>query len=340
MWVIFITAALVFFGIKTLFSSKQAEINPPKLVETKVIKLESIQQTIRLLGTLHPKHTSTLIAKGSGTLDALINTGQKITKGTLIAKIDNLDVEKNLRLSEATETLTKSQFDRLSPLLKTGYISAKDVEEKKQAWINAQKDLAKTSIELDNLRFYAPFDGIIGAYKKREGAQINPGDAVVTLYDPSSLVVDFDIPCTNLAEIHEGQEVQIFNRKYALNHVQNMLDEETHMCPADVDITCDECLIGATINVDLVIKEKKKTIVVPYVALFLRNSKPFVYVVEQGKVALVPVETGIEQRDSIEITAGLKPGQQLIVKGQERLYPDLAVEIFKPTLTEVATEKK
>lgn len=325
-----IIAALAFYGIKTLFSSKLSETNPPKLVETSVLKFGKIQQSIRLLGTIHPTHTSILMAKGSGTLDAVVNTGESVAKGTLIAKIDNPDLEKNLQLSKTAEALAKSQYERLSPLLKTGYVSAKEVEEKKQAWINAQKEVATTTIQLDNLRFYAPFNGKIGAYKKREGAQINTGDAVVTMYDPSSIVVDFDIPCANLTEVHEGQEVHVFNKKYALNHVQKMLDEETHMCPADVDIICKSCLLGSTVDVDLVIKEKQDTIVIPHVALFLRNSKPFVYVVEQGKIALVAVTTGIKQQDKIEVTSGLKPGQKLVVKGQERLYPELAVEIYQP----------
>ena len=333
-----IAVTLLFFVIKAWCFSKNTPSNPTKIVETEQLKLQNIQQSVRLLGTIHPKHTTVLIAKGSGTLDALVSTGEKVKKGTLIAKIDNADLEKNLQLFEATETLAKSQFDRIYPLLKTGYVSAKDVEEKKQVWINAQKDLSKTKIELDNLRFFAPFDGIVGAYKKREGAQINQGDLVVTMYDPSTLVVDFDIPCTNLSAIHKGQEVHILNKQYSLSHVQRMLDDETHMCPADVDINCDNCLIGSSIHVDLIVAEKQLTIVVPYQALFLKNSKPFVYVVEKGKVALVGVQSGLQQQDKIEITSGLKPGQQLIIKGQERLYPTLAVEIYKPSPQLAATK--
>ena len=333
----FIAVVVIFFIIKA-WRTAPPPIKPVKIVETEEIKLQNIQQSIRLLGTIHPKHTTVLIAKGSGMLDVIVNTGQKIKKGTLLAKIDNILLEKNLQLFEATEALAKSQFDRLYPLLKSGYVSAKEVEEKKQTWINAQKDLSKTNVELDNLRFYAPFDGIVGAYKHREGAQINLGDAVMTMYDPSSLVVDFDIPCTNLSTIHEGQEVRILTKKYSLSHIQRMLDNETHMCPADADISCVDCLIGASVDVDLVVAEKQLTVVVPYQALFLKKSKPFVYVVEQGKVMLKRVKTGIQEHDKIEITAGLKAGQQLIIKGQERLYPQLAVEIYHTSPQRSATK--
>ncbi len=305
--------------------------NPNKMVEVELIKTQNIQQRISLLGVIHPKHTTILIAKGSGTLDALVTTGQRVKKGTLLATIDNVDIQKNAQLSESAEQLAKEQYERFSPLIKKGFVSPKEVEEKKQAWISAQKESSKAKIELDNLRFYAPFDGIVGAYKKREGSQVNQGESVVSVYDPASLVVDFDIPCSNLESLNTGQKVYVFGKLYSLSHMQKMLDEETHMCPADVDINCEECLIGATVNIDLVVKEKKNTIVIPLQALFLRDARPVVYIVKEGKVQLVSVKTGIKQADKIEILDGLKSGQQLIIKGQDRLYPEMKVDIYSST---------
>ncbi|KTD54739.1 efflux protein [Legionella quateirensis] len=326
-----VSCAIIFTGRIFFHSAEQIPESPNKRVEVETVTSQILQQSIRLLGTIHPKHTTVLVSKGNGMLDELIPTGQKIKKGTLIAKIDNPDVEKNLQLSISTETLAKTQFDRFNPLLKTGFVSPKEVEEKKQAWLDAQKELSKAKIELDNLRFYAPFDGIIGAYKKREGSEVTIGEAVVSIYDPSSLIVDFDIPCSNLTEINEGQPVRVLGKEYPLSHFQKMVDETTHMCPADVDIQCDNCLVGATINVDLIVAEKDNTIVIPTQALFLRNSEPFVYIVEKDKVVLLPVKTGLEQENKIEITEGLKTGQQLIIKGQDRLYPEMTVEIHHPS---------
>ncbi|MGQ3890904.1 efflux RND transporter periplasmic adaptor subunit [Legionella sp. CNM-4043-24] len=301
--------------------------DPKKIVEVVTLKSQPFQHSIRLLGTIHPAHATVLVSKGAGTLDALIPSGQKIKKGTLIAKIINTELERSLQLSISAETLAKAQFDRFTPLLKSGFVSTREIEEKKQAVIDAQKNVAKAQIELDNLRFYAPFDGVIGAYKKREGTQVNPGDAVVALYDPATLVVDFDIPCHKVMAIHEGQPLRVLGHTYALSHVQKMLDEETHMCPADVDIVCDDCVVGSTVALDLVLVEKKDALVIPMQSVFLRNGKTFVYVVDHGQIALKPVTTGLQQDDTMEVVDGLEPGALLISKGTERLYPGLAVDI-------------
>lgn len=322
---------LPFLGYQSFHKrSKPPAADTTKVVEVRELEQSDIRQTVRLIGTIRPKHATVLIAKGSGMLDSLIATGNKIQKGELIAKIENPDIENNLKLAEVAEKIAKTQYERLISLLKSGIVSPKEAEEKKQAWISAQRDLSKARIELDTMRFYAPFNGIIGAYKKREGTQVNQGDPVVTIYDPSSLVVDFDIPCTSLNAIQEGQAVRVFDRDYALSHVQKMIDEETHMCPADVDIHCDNCVVGANVDVDLVVEERKQVIVAPFSAIFLRKGKPFVYVAEQDKVVLVPVKTGLKEKAQIEILSGLKPGQKLIIRGQERLYPGLEIAIYKP----------
>ncbi|MDP1603725.1 MAG: efflux RND transporter periplasmic adaptor subunit [Legionella sp.] len=327
----FIILSVVIFCYKFFVKSSKKALEPaPKLVEVLAVKNENIQQTIRLIGTIRPLHATVLIAKGTGNFDALIPTGEKVHKGALIAKIINPDIENNLELSEATEKIAKTQYDRLLSLHNTGYVSSKEVEEKKQTWIDAQKELSKTKIEFDTMRFYAPFDGIIGAYKIREGTQINQGDPVVTIYDPSTLLVDFDIPCTTITTVKEGQSVRILNKNYSLSHIQRMIDDETHMCPADVAIACENCLIGASTNVDLVVQEKKGVIVVPENALFLRNGKTFAYIVSNGKIVLTPVKTGLRDKSRIEILSGLTLNQLLVIKGQERLYPDMPVQIYKP----------
>ncbi|RUR12952.1 efflux RND transporter periplasmic adaptor subunit [Legionella sp. km772] len=323
--------AIILISWQFIKQKKIVPDNPNKMVEIEIIKPQNIQQRIHLLGVIHPKHTTLLIAKGSGTLDAFVATGQKVKKGTLLARIDNSDIEKNAQLSQSAEQLAREQYERFIPLTKKGFVSPKEIEERKQAWINAQKEYAKAKIELDYMRFYAPFDGIVGAYKKREGSQVTQGDPVVSVYDPASLVVDFDIPCGNLAALSEGQKVYVFGKQYRLTHLQKMLDEDTHMCPADVDIQCPDCLIGTTAKISLVVMEKKNTIVIPLQALFLRDGRPVVYIVKNNKVELLAVKTGIRQADKIEILEGLNAGQQLIIKGQDRLYPKMTVDIYTPT---------
>lgn len=303
---------------------------PTKLVEIETATPTHIQKTIKLIGTIRPKHTTILVAKGSGMLDILQPSGEMVKKGDLIAKIINPDIEKSHQLSKATAKLANTQYKRLFGIRKTGFVSAREVEEKKQLWIDAQKEVAKTKIELKNMRFYAPFNGIIGAYKIKEGSQVNESAQVVTVYDPSALTIEVDIPCTNHPLIKENQPVRVLGKAYQLSHLQKMIDDETHMCPADIDIHCDTCLIGTNVAVDLVVKEKHDVLVVPTSALFLKNGTPHLYKVNNNKIELIKIKTGIQEKDTVEISSGLKSGDQVIIKNPERLYPGLTVAIYQP----------
>ncbi|HHT0593043.1 TPA: efflux RND transporter periplasmic adaptor subunit [Legionella anisa] len=322
---------LTALGIYYLFyyHAKSPPPPTPKIVETVTVTPATIEKTIKLIGTIRPKHATVLVAKGSGMLDTLISSGQTVEKGDLIAKIINPDIERSYQLTKETEQLENTQYQRLKNLQKPGFVSAREVEEKKRIWIDTQKEKARTKIELKNMRFYAPFDGVIGAFKIKEGAQVTEGAPVVSIYDPNSLTVELDVPCTNNLSIKENQPVYILNQLYHLSHVQKMIDDETHMCPADVDIQCTHCLVGASVSALLVVKKKTGALVIPTQALFLKQGKTHVYKVVNKKIELVAVKTGIQEKDKVEIISGIQSGEHIVSKSPERLYPGLEVSIYK-----------
>jgi membrane fusion protein (multidrug efflux system) len=326
---LFLSLALCYLWFS--FGNKTPPLpKPVKLVDAKILKPETIEQTITLIGTIRPKHSTILVSKRSGLLDIMMFSGQSVKKGDLIAKIANPDIEKNVQLSEAAEALAKHQYQRFSELKKTGFVSSREIDEKKQSWIDAQKELTRTQNELNDLRFYVPFNGIIGAYKLREGTQVNEASPIVTIYDPSSLIVEIDIPCTNLPPIGANQTVYVFNKPYHLSHLQKMIDDETHMCPADIDIQCERCLIGSTVPVRLLVKRKQNTLVIPETAIFLKNGSSYVYKITNNKTELTAITTGLQQKKNIEVISGLKAGDQVVSKSPERLYPGLDVAVYQP----------
>lgn len=322
---------LTVLGIYSIFykHTKISPPAPPKIVEIVTVIPSILEKKIKLIGTIRPKHATVLVAKGSGMLDTLMTSGQTVNKGDLIAKITNPDIERSYQLTKETEQLENTQYQRLKNLQKTGFVSAREVEEKKRIWIDSQKEKARTKIELKNMRFYAPFDGVIGAFKIKEGAQVTEGAPVVTIYDPNSLTVEIDIPCTNNHSIEENQPIYILNQLYHLSHVQKMIDDETHMCPADVDIQCTHCLVGTSVSGQLVMNKRTGVLVIPTQALFLKQGKTHVYRIVDKKVELVAVKTGIQEKDKVEIVSGLKSGDQIVRKSPERLYPGLEVSIYK-----------
>lgn len=327
---IFIVLVILITICYILYNAMRSLAPPPqdaKVVEVEMIQLRSIQQMARFIGTIRSEQATTLVAKSKGILDRFVSSGQHVKKGDLIAQIDNKDIERNFKLSQEMEQISKLQYDRFNQLHKTGVISQNALEEKKGMWIESQKRMTDAKMAMGEINIYAPFDGIVGIFKIREGSQVQEGDTLVSFYDPSTTIVEFDVPISMMNVVHDGSTVFIDQKKYSLTYIQKMLDEETHMSPAYVNIECDNCIIGSTVDVNLVVKEKESVIVIPHEALFLREGKTFVYIVKDTKAALTPVELGIREKELVEITSGLHKNDRVIVRGQARLYPNAPVKI-------------
>ena len=298
-----------------------------KIVEVETVQLKNISQTSQFIGTVRSQQETSLVAKTGGILDILANSGQRVKKGELIAKIINTDVEQNYALLKEAEQIAKLQYERAAQLHKSGVSSKHALEEKNNAWIESQKRLSDAKIALDQINICAPFDGIVGLFKLRGGSQVQAGGVLVSFYDPANLIVEFGIPLSIVSTVTDGAAVFINGKKYALTHVQRMLDEETHMCPAYVRINCDNCIVGSNVDVELVTSEKQDVIVIPFESIFLRNGNSFVYLVKDSKADLTSVELGVREKEQVEITSGLIKGDIVIIKGQARLYPDIPVKI-------------
>lgn len=321
----FAIAAIAIYYLLT--SSNKANFQMEKVVEVEIVKPSSIRQQVDVIGTIKASKKAILTASSKGVLEILSNSGQIVKKGDLIAKIVNDDVEKNYLISKEAAEIAQTQFDRINSLLQSGVVSKSSVDEKRTTLLDTQKRLSDAKIALELLKMHAPFDGTVGFFKFRDGAEVKAGDTIVTFYDPEFLIVEFDLPPSIAQQLGDGAPVFIRNQEYKLTHVQKMLDEETHMCPAYAEIHCQDCIIGTSVDVSVVAQSKDNVIVIPFEAIFLKNSKPFVYTVKDNKAALTPIELGIRDKQLIEIKSGLKEGDQLIVQGHLRLYPNASVKI-------------
>lgn len=316
-----IITGIFFFSYKYFMRPIPQISQEEKIVEVEIVHYGIIRQTADFIGTIRSGLQTTLTAQTKGILDINSKPGEILKKGWLIAKIGNENIERNYKILKELEEIARLQFYRSNSLLKSGTLSENIVEEKKSILLKLQKELSDVEIALEETKIYAPFDGVVGLFKLREGSQVNLGDSIVQFYDPKLLIVEFDVPAYIATQVKDGARVFINSEKYYLTHIQKMLDEETHMCPAYIQINCPGCIIGTTTNVNLVVQEKQSVIVIPFEAIFFLKEQPFVYIIKENKATLTPVELGIRDKKIIEVISGLKEGDQLIVYGHNRIYP-------------------
>lgn len=301
----------------------------PKVVEVQTAVKENIEKTTTLIGRIQAKKSVLLVAKNIGILSKCTPSGQSLKKGDVIARLDNEDVAKSFDLALQAETIAKTQYERTCALAAANAVHKQALEDAKNQWIGAQKNFLSAKQELEKNQFIAPFDGIVGNYKAREEAQVQLGDAVVSFYDPSNMLVEFDIPAYAIENVTVPCDIKIEGRPYTLKTISKTVDPDTYMVPAICDIENTNYFSGQMVDVLLPIESYKNVITLSSDAIFLKEGKPSVYKVIDGKTQLQQIEVGLQEKNKTQITSGVNEGDIVVLYGQDRLYPDTAVEIEK-----------
>jgi membrane fusion protein (multidrug efflux system) len=301
----------------------------PKVVEVETLSKGDIQKTTTLIGVIKAKRSVLLTSKNIGIVNKAAPSGEFIKKGGIIAKLDNIDTEKSFDLMEQAEKIARDQYDRTNTLAKANAVNKQTLEDAKNQWLLAQKSLLAAKLDLEKTQFIAPFDGIVGNYKIREGSQAQAGDAVVNFYDPSTMLVEFDIPAHILTKVTAPHDIILDGKTYILHNIPKSVDSDTYMAPVSCDIDRSNYFSGQVVEITFPVEISKDTLIISADAVFLKDAKPSIYKVVDGKTDLVEVQTGLQEKDKIEIKDGAKEGDVIVVYGQDRLYPETEVEIAK-----------
>ena len=83
------------------------------------------------------------------------------------------------------------------------------------------------------------------------------------------------------------------------------------------------------VNAEITIAERSDVIVIPRDIVTTRSGQKIVFVVEKGAAQQRRIETGLENRDELEVMSGLKTGERLVVNGFETLRNRSRVKIVK-----------
>jgi membrane fusion protein (multidrug efflux system) len=98
---------------------------------------------------------------------------------------------------------------------------------------------------------------------------------------------------------------------------------------AEVEILDDVGLVpGMFARLTLKLKTEKETVVAPLEAVIVTpKGLRIAYVLEDGKAVQRKITTGIESGGRVQILSGVKPGEQLVVAGNEKLKDGIEVRL-------------
>ena len=309
-------------------------------------------------GTLEPEREAVLRAQVAGSvLQTYADQGQAVNAGTVLARIDATGIQDAYTSARAGVVAARNAADvaskdlaRNEKLLAAGAIAERDIEQSRRASIAAQAALEDANSRLASAqRQYrsttvtAPFAGIVSDRPVSAGDVVQPGTALFTVVDPSSMRLEASVPAEQLSLIRVGVPVNFTVSGYPgrqfVGHIVRVnptADPTTRQVRIYVSIpNAGRTLVGGLFASGRVSTATKMGLVVPASAVDVRGTAPTVTRIKGGKVDRVQVQIGLTDRTSetTEILAGIQAGDTLLLGAAQGITPGTPVRVTLPVNT-------
>lgn len=312
----------------------------PTMVSPVAVQPHVFEDTIEVLGVAKGRQSVTLTAAATQLVDRVRFTdGQRVARGAVLVELRDTEQDAGLVQAQARAVQAKRAYDRYRTLGEQGWASKAAVDQYEATWRAAEADVAAARARQSDRIIRAPFSGVVGLSDVAPGALVNPGAPIVTLDDTSVVRVDFQVPERYLAQLRPGQTVlaktDAFPGETITGRVVRLdtrVDERTRAITARAEFANggDRLKPGMLMRVG-VSRGQRTSPSVPESAVSVQGDAAYVYVLrkmgERTMAEQRPVVTGARQQGFVEIKDGLKPGEQVIGDGLNKIQPGQPVRI-------------
>ncbi|OGU67887.1 MAG: hypothetical protein A2499_14375 [Stygiobacter sp. RIFOXYC12_FULL_38_8] len=304
-------------------------------VTIKIIRPEDFTNKLQVSGSVFGNEEVQLRTETSGKVISIgFTEGARVNKGDLLVKVNDADLQAQLRKAEIKKKDAQEKEYRQKILLSKNGIS-------KETYETAVNDLDASIADIENIKaqiakteIHAPFTGIIGLRYISEGSYVTPSTQIASLQSSNPVKIDFSIPQRYANEISTGNFVQLktasgktFPAKvYA---IEPKVDPATRALQVRAISNNDrnELIPGSYVSVEVNLNSVKNAMIIPTQALALDISGERVFVFKNGIAMPTKVESGIRTESVVQITKGINVGDTVITSGIMQLRPRAKVKV-------------
>lgn len=343
----------------------------PQVSVTEIQPTE-LDMTTTLQGRTAPYLVADVRPQVAGILQKrLFKEGSEVKEGQALYQIDPAVYEAavasakaELQRAQAVLYQTRLTANRYAQLVKTNAISKQNNDDAQAAYKQAQAAVAATEaglknaqINLDYTTVRSPITGRIGRSLVTPGALLSAHQAqnmaVVQTLDP--IYVDVTQSSKEILSLKKDIAAGKLKTKGGAIPVTLIMEDGTKY-PQTGELTLSEVSVdpgtgtitlraefpnpdnillpGMFVRTELPQGTMEKALLVPQRAVMREaNGTPYVYVVEDGKIAIRRLVTHRTQGQNWIVEEGLKPGEKVVIEGLQRIRPGVPVQIV-PTIAE------
>ena len=167
----------------------------------------------------------------------------------------------------------------------------------------------------------ADFNGVISKTAGQQGATVTQGMELFTLQSTDKVSVDINVSKYDYAKVKEGQtaDITIGDKKYTgkvtkISHLATTNEKGSTLISATVSIDKpdEDIFLGVDAKVKIYAEKAENVVTLPAGVVNIGKDGSFCYVLKDGVITRQDITTGISSEDAVEVTDGIKAGDEVI----------------------------
>lgn len=326
---------------------------PPSPVQVATVKTKTVSNQISLVGTTEAISESTVASEISGLVEYFpIKEGDYVKKGDLLANLKETELRLRLKGAvaakkriEANLQNAEKELKRVSKLRETNSIAEKQYDTAfythralSEELLQNQAEIELLNYEIKQQKVLAPFSGFVAKEHTQIGEWINKGGPVVTLLDLDNIRITVDVPERYSVLLAPQNNVKVSIKSVSNNPFSGKIysvlpqgDPNSRTFPVRIHLTNPDHKIksGMEAMVTFNLAGKKSAILVPKDSIVTAGDSRMVFLVNDGKAVPINVKILGYYDGGVAVEGNLKPGDQVVIRGNERLRPGQSVVVQK-----------
>jgi RND family efflux transporter MFP subunit len=331
-------------------------------VQVAPLALRQVRYTVAAPGSIDAFQQVQITARVAGAVDKVSFTeGQVVKQGQVLVTIESDryqvalgQAQAALSKAQATEAQAEDELTRRQAAAQKnpGLITGEDISTHITAVATAKADVAAAQqavrVAQLNLRdsfVRAPIAGVVQTRTVNQGQYLQAGAVLATILQREPLLLRFQVTEQEAPRLKPDMPATLRMRESTrewtakITLVAGAADTQTRLVPvtATIDPTEHQYWLrpGAFCEVIVPIGETRQGIVIPTMSVQPTENGNIAYVVVNNVAHARPIELGMHTPEGgVEITRGLNPGDQLVVRGIEPLSDGAPVKVTEHTTVE------
>ena len=333
---------LFFFSCSSRQNEPGGQKGGPKAVTVTgmVVYPGVLENKILSTGTLEANEEVQLRSETPGRVISInFEEGTPVKKGQLLIKINDQELQAQLKKLQLEEDLAKDDVYRKQKLLEMKAVSQEEYDKSANQLGVMEAEIELVKSQIAKTEIYAPFNGMIGLRHVSPGEYVSSTTLVALLIQEDPIKIEFSVPEKYREKVKKGTVIQFRVEGIDSTFTGKVFAIEPKIDPATRNVTLraicpnpQNLLVpGSFAKVEIVLETLDKALIIPSEAIIPQLMGEKVFISSNGKAVSRIVTTGIRTERDVQVIKGLNPGDTVILNGlmQLREGSDINVKIFE-----------